>query len=316
MKKVKLVKKALLPAVIAVCCSLLALTSVSYAWFTLGNEAKVDSFDVNVTLAEGLQISADAENWKSTLTIGELANSTLYQVPTKGIFPTSSAGEVAGGQLNIFYGSYKSDILTVEKLTDGTTYDPDGANTVYQADYQYIAFDLYVKLDKETDLKLSSTSKVEAVTENKNTHTAVRVAFVNLGTDDTNTVNTAKALGSSVATTGAETDSEIIRIWEPNSLLDVKGDAKAKSGYKGVKGVNSSAATNTSNATLSTEDVTTFDLNNAAEPLFEDLKAGITKIRVYIWLEGQDVECINDISGATFKVSLNFEVPESQQPAA
>ena len=59
MKKVKLVKKALLPAVIAVFCSLVALTSVSYAWFTLGNDASIEGMDVNVQAAEGIQISAD-----------------------------------------------------------------------------------------------------------------------------------------------------------------------------------------------------------------------------------------------------------------
>ena len=74
MKKKSLVKKALLPAIVAVMCSLLALTSVSYAWFTMGNEASVGAIDVNVQAAEGLQISATGaeQSWKSILPVSEL----------------------------------------------------------------------------------------------------------------------------------------------------------------------------------------------------------------------------------------------------
>ena len=36
------------------------------------------------------------------------------------------------------------------------------------------------------------------------------------------------------------------------------------------------------------------------------LNAGITKFRVYIWVEGQDVDCENDASGS--KVSYNIQL--------
>jgi hypothetical protein len=36
------------------------------------------------------------------------------------------------------------------------------------------------------------------------------------------------------------------------------------------------------------------------------LDAGITKFRVYIWVEGQDVDCENDASGS--KVSYNIQL--------
>ena len=71
MKKRSLVKKALLPAIVAVLCSVIALTSVSYAWFTLGSTASVSDIDVNVTAAEGLQISADGTNWKSIMKLSD-----------------------------------------------------------------------------------------------------------------------------------------------------------------------------------------------------------------------------------------------------
>jgi hypothetical protein len=33
-------------------------------------------------------------------------------------------------------------------------------------------------------------------------------------------------------------------------------------------------------------------------------------VRVYIWLEGQDVDCVNQISFGDFSTTLAFSVPE------
>ena len=49
MKKINLTKKAILPAIIAVICSVVALTSVSYAWFSLSDEASVISVPMVLT---------------------------------------------------------------------------------------------------------------------------------------------------------------------------------------------------------------------------------------------------------------------------
>ena len=41
-----------------------------------------------------------------------------------------------------------------------------------------------------------------------------------------------------------------------------------------------------------------------------DLKAGYNKVRVYIWIEGQDLDCDNSISGNTVSVNLQFTQDE------
>ena len=43
-----------------------------------------------------------------------------------------------------------------------------------------------------------------------------------------------------------------------------------------------------------------------------ELEAGINKIRIYIWLEGQDADCINNISFGDFTTNLAFSVPEAE----
>lgn len=295
MKK-NLVKKALLPAIVAVLCSLIALTSVSYAWFTMGNEAQVGQIDVNVTAADGLQISADAATWKSVLPVASLEalESNQFLEENGEVFPVSSAGNVVAGKLQLFKGEYAEDKLT-------TTAAAELGNEV-----NFIAFDLYVKLDSAQDFKLSSTSTVTKTGTN-NTHTAVRVAFVKIGTAQTKADVDALAAGL-----GTANAPETALIWEPNAKATAAGSNRAsKEAYKGVN--KAAAAFDPTQANDALSDVTTFELGDDAYTLYEDLGAGITKIRVYIWLEGQDVDCINDISGDGFAVNLQFEIPEDAQ---
>ena len=300
MKKVKLVKKALLPAVIAVCCSLLALTSVSYAWFTLGNTASVESIDVNVQAADGIQISADASSWKSLLPLAELEGVATNQMPTDGIFPMSTAGVVAEGKMQMFKGTVGQDAksLTTVQQVEG---DPEK---------NFFAFDIYVKLDNAKKFQLNAESKV-GVAEKGNSEIAARVAFINLGTAAT--AAEAQALNG---------DAEKVVIWEPNAtvhdqVITGKEDGIAITNYYGVKKagtiVDKDATDNAEYLELITPSQFSQDANGttSANDLF-DLGAGYSKIRVYIWLEGQDVDCTNEISGGNFDVVLNFCVPEEE----
>ena len=37
-----------------------------------------------------------------------------------------------------------------------------------------------------------------------------------------------------------------------------------------------------------------------------DIQAGITKVRIYMWVEGQDVDCENNASGGSISYNLQF----------
>ncbi len=37
----------------------------------------------------------------------------------------------------------------------------------------------------------------------------------------------------------------------------------------------------------------------------------ITKYTCYIWIEGQDVDCANDVASGKFNVALKFSLPEN-----
>ena len=288
MKKVKLVKKALLPAVIAVFCSLVALTSVSYAWFTLGNDASIEGMDVNVQAAEGIQISADAKDWKSYLHVNDLNDEALTSnyFPTDDFLPMSSAGTVVDGKQQMYFGVVGTD---GKELT--TTLEEENDEKAY-----FIAFDLYVNLAVGKEFYLDSTSNVSLLDGKENkSHLAARVSFINLGTatSSDDALNLSSQVGDTI-------------IWEPNStthISEVKQTGKLS--YNGVNAEGTIANKDVTDTKLAA--VTTFDLNSNDYRLFY-LGAGFTKIRVYIWLEGQDADCLNVISGGGFTVNLAFEI--------
>lgn len=41
------------------------------------------------------------------------------------------------------------------------------------------------------------------------------------------------------------------------------------------------------------------------------LKAGITKVRMYMWIEGQDVDCEDDVSGSNIAFDLQLTVKDN-----
>ena len=55
--------------------------------------------------------------------------------------------------------------------------------------------------------------------------------------------------------------------------------------------------------------------NNASTFEFMQLSPGVTKIRVYMWIEGQDIDCENTASGGNVQFNLGFTLTPSATPA-
>lgn len=301
MKK-NLVKKAVLPALVALLCSVVALTSVSYAWFTMGNDAKVEGMQMNVTGADGLQISAtgNASDFKSTLTAADLT-AAGYKISLSKANPVSTVNKVTNGNMTFYKGTMDNGVLA---YAESATKDVD-----------YICFDIYVKVNVANKLYLDPTSVVSAVAvdgKTKQTNLASRVAFVNLGSKSTAAEAQALAGGNTTA-----------KIWEPNSttrstaFTNAGGSATGgKLGYTGIEGTTTIQDSDKLKPTLSTGNVTTFDFEGATAVELCELTEGYNKIRVYIWLEGQDVDCLNEVSGGSFAITLNFKQDDLSEQAS
>ena len=319
-------KKSLKYSLLLLLLLLIFLIVSTYAWFTANQTVSVSTLNVNVVAQNGLQISANGTDWKTVLQTGDIHpdsitnyGSNVNQIP-ENMQPVSTDGSVkTNGQLNLFLGTVSETasatgenalVATAETDTQGKTGN-------------YIAFDIFLKVNAETEIYLGANSGVTANGENKGVQNGARVAFIDEGnTADGSELTTIQALNRPSA------ERKYVKIWEPNydvhtpagvaNARDTYGITTTQTGgsllsYDGIKaifGVGDNVTLKTANATDKAEffatvtpDITTTEANATSQE-FMTLQAGITKVRVYMWIEGQDVDCENNASGT----DINFDL--------
>ncbi len=297
------------------------LTASTYAWFTANRTVTVEAIDVQVSTSQGLQISTDASNWKSIVTNTDITgvnwSGALNQIPqgNSTAVPVSTIGTVNNGLLDMYKGTIDTgtgggNILIAEKSTEtlGTSGD-------------FVVFDLFFQSSAAQTVYLTSNSSVVAKGTSTGIQNAARVAFIKEGS---------VAYGSSAADAQALRGEVSKWIWEPNydvhtaaavnNALNVYGTTVGQTGgsklpYKGVKAPIAKANNIPLNSS-STEyfaDVTTVGSLASGIPTSGYLNAfdvaeGVTKVRIYMWIEGQDVDCEDRASGGQLTFNLQFSI--------
>ncbi len=323
-------RKILLALLLLLFTGVLFSTS-AYAWFTANKTVTIDQLDVNVGAESGLQLSVDGVNWKPLITQEDIKKATdtyttaVNHIPTSSIYPVSTGGVIdpTTGYLNMYRGIVETNddhyVLTSTKSTETAVANGD-----------FIVFDLFTKITEDADIYLTSASKVLS-DNSKGLENAARVAFVYQGSGSTAT--TAAAAQAFKATA----DSPIY-IWEPNADGHTAAAVKHASDTYGLEDVSTMANVpyngvvdtfiKDDNVLLNTtpahethgskfkamEGIVYTPVNNTSNTKFFSLDAGIAKFRVYIWVEGQDVDCENDASGST--VSYNIQLSMENAVAA
>lgn len=304
----------------------LMLGTSTYAWFTANKTVNVNNIKVNVAAQNGIQISVDGTSWKSIIQTDDIkAASGKYaaavnQVPT-AIEPVSTVGEIDDtGKMKMYYGVVDTNdagdyILTATKNTEANNNDSG----------KFIAFDLFFKVDANTDVYMTSSSGVKAddPDNDKGIKNASRMAFVVLGNKDAGSA-LADIQGLNAGT------SAPVHIWEPNydvhsaaavnHARDTYGITTQESNadiltYSGIKtditkenNILVGDATQAKNETYFTNVTPEFKTIEANTTSFKflTLQVGITKVRIYMWVEGQDVDCENSASGDNIDFNLQI----------
>lgn len=312
-------KRRILLALIMLIISGISLTTATYAWFTANRAVSVQEIDVRAQASGGIQISADATNWSNEVTLDDLTAEALTNnyIPDTALRPVTTIGvNNKTGAFDFYLGELNDagDKVTLTSISD--------------SDKHYVAFDLYFY--SATKQKIEFNSGTQVVAKNVATpasaatdaglRKSVRVGFLVQGNDPTATPTTAQALAGGVV--GNQT------IWEPNA--DVHTDyATNMSGASGVmttyggKAAAATAVTMDSSNTTNFQAITTdLGLKTSTETevypsgTIFDFSAGITKVRVYVWLEGQDIDNEDTASlGTGVGVKLNFKIAEEENGA-
>lgn len=302
--------------------AILLITS-TYAWFTANSVVQVDTLDVHVAAQNGLQISVDAEEWKTSISKEDILAATYAsarnQVPYE-LQAVSTGGNVSAGLLEMFLGTIDSNEGGQQTLTATAETDETGASNETG---NYIAFDMYLRVDSAADIVLTQNSNVIFSGTDRGLQNAARVAFIVEG----NAEATADASGIQ----GQMTGSDAI-IWEPNNdVHTASAVTHARQNYGATiqqtgstpveySGVSAEIADGILLAETNADDNAEYftdvdvDISTAqtmgADQDFVHLEAGVTKIRVYAWIEGQDYDCENGASGAEIFYNMEFAIKQ------
>ncbi len=300
----------------------LLLTVTTYAWFSTNRIFEIESFDIHVATRGGLEISSDAINWKGVIGIVDLMDSdntyqgNINQIPNS-IKPVSSGGDVENGMLKIYYGEVEQG-LTDQKLKATRNIESRGYGE--NTNSNFLAFDIFFKTSFRRKLTIDPNSGIEFSSGNSGMENAFRVAFLNQGNVGEN-VTQAQNLNNANRAYIWETNYDVHapsalehakNIYEIDTTLNnaqrldyygITNEIPSSLGVN-VKDANSNSYPN--NFKLVNIDLATKKNETEFKEIFL-LEKGITKVRVYIWLEGQDVDCENNSSVGSVEINIQFE---------
>ena len=341
-------KKSLRAILLVLLIITVILIGSTYAWFVTNNTARVSTLNVKIETVEGLQISVDASAWKAEVSneditgAGATYTTAVNQLPSI-LKPVSSVGTITQGKQEMFLGnviqSTNPETATDWALTSTKETDTHGTTG------NYIAFDVFFNLQASSskDLYLTTNSGVtwneerattdpdSAYREDKGLQNATRVAFVVMGHADTADATTAQGWTYNAA----DTENCGYYLWEPNAnkhtdlakdsaltgantpMYTAEDLSKVPVPYRGVK----TTIADTEDVILKNAKVANYSAKFAAvtPTLFTVenfttrakllvLKPGITKVRCYMWIEGQDSDCFTGASGTYLDFNLQFQV--------
>ena len=271
--------RKLLLAVITLGIAVIATVGSTYAWFSMNTTVEATGMQLTAVTPVNVVISKDNTNFSNSVSFDKLTEN-LYPASTDPATQLTSSGfkfwAVLEGQV---IGS-NGEGGQAATGSEGTKFQADAIT----ADGEYvIAQDLYLKTTAgKIDLKLSNITIDNAVTPSSGT--------VSHAVD---TYDIANAVYVALVTDYA------------TYVYSVNGSTAE---FKGIKNVISS------NAGDFEYGAANFSLSNYTTPIFSTStqKLGTTAehVKVLVWLEGEDPQCVNGIGGLGLSIGLTFEFIE------
>jgi len=181
-------KKRLRSLILLLFLTVLMLSTSTYAWFTANRSVSIDPINVHIAASTGLQISTDANEWKTIISNDDIKNATAYttnknMLPSE-LAPVSTSGGVTNGLLNFYKGTVKGDsaqggalALTAVKSPAEAKYT---AGVTEGTSPDFVAFDIFLKVDEASKVYLDRGSGVvnQSGKTDKGLQNAARYAFV------------------------------------------------------------------------------------------------------------------------------------------
>lgn len=316
-------KRRVLIMILLVCFLILIFGVSTYAWFSSNTHATIESIDINVATVTGIQVSVDAINWDNIVTREQIENAYKTYRGAENQMPdtlsnVSTAGLVTRGKMDMFYG-ITAEVDSNYQLTTSKAEEIQCVGDEECKDKHYIAFDIFLLVTTPASIAITANSNVipQPGAVDKGCQNAARVGFI---------VEGSVAGGESLAAQNLKSGTKSY-IWEPNYDVHTADGVLAAKYIYGIntslsggsrlpyKGVNAAFNTpifidKTDNSpyfsTVTPKVATTKEFSN--DQYIFDLAAGISKVRIYMWLEGQDVDMENNASDSKLQYNLELSM--------
>lgn len=280
---------------------LIVIGTICFVGYKVYDGMQTVNFKIKVN--DGLQISVDGKEFKTEITRDDLINlrdsysKALNQLPRR-LGSVSSTGSTTNGKMDMFYVDYTGNgsYLTAIKENEVSCFDNGECE-----DKHFIAFDVFVKSEAPVTLTLTKDSNVLSQIRNgyNNYYNAARVGFIVEGTIAEDNVELLQSLSGGASS----------KLWEPNY-----DDNKEKEGilvsYKAVDAeIKNSLSVGQIDGNFNFSKVSPnvyTKVNNSEDNELVDIQAGITKIRIYMWLESLDVDM--KPNAKTNRLDFNIEL--------
>ena len=297
----KQIRRAMMCTIAMMLMGIVSLTGVTYAWFSQSTTAVVGGMELGIIAKEGgVLMSAipnpDEWGYRLDLQLNETEYNPASMVPEN----IKSDGTIQ------FYNGVIDEAVPSRIYTHAV-----GQNKYYiQKDIYFyndsMDQDITVVLDKESTILSNITNGVDM---------AMRLAVVNHGKYDKGTEQ--NAVGEKPGINSFKTtDPANVSIYEFNAKQHLDGTTNVKDTYgvKAESGVDAFFDTKDVESGVTGQEwenylakTTTVHKDTTSEISFVVEKDSYHRITVYLWLEGQDADCKNAISGSTMNIQLGFK---------
>lgn len=298
-------KRTFISAIAMLLVSAIVLTSSTFAWFSMAKRVEVEKMQLNITSPDGVQISANTSAFTTVLTMADFVDDEAttrwkaYEGHSNNfpelLRPASSNLDVTRSLPKFFEGSVSdTGVLALNQVED-----KNGG---------YVVFDLFVKVGKNETVWWNESTVTCA--DNPEVVTAMRIGMINCG--EIAEKATAEDIVKVLPTNAAENRSVMYEIdsYNHTKASGFSAGATVDKLYVYTSRTNASRPSGKTytndpyaagilpqNVSLATEDT-------ADEVAYFNAVAGVNRIRVYLWMEGNDVDCANDVAGATIDFNL------------
>ena len=310
------------------------LIASSYAWFSTNLNVKIRTFNMIVMKNGDLTISFDGVNFARSIEItkgaiysnlGEIYPNYYTQWPTRGLIPVSSPGLLDSNSKNLAIFETNGVLYKRKDPERGFVKVGLSKETRPYEHSKYLAFDIFIKNETGSpvsdNLYLTSNTIMVAPDEEDEEMLGLvnsfRLGLVRIGSVPHS------ATTQEIQNINCNNNCQAI-IYEPNHTIHTPLSIERAKKYN-VRLINGnefptyayikdggpiylenavSGSTNMDQSFFKLQDTLTEE--DIEEPIFP-IPDGITKFRVYVWIEGQDIDSLeSDSKGTEVEISIDF----------